>query len=210
MILGIDTSSGTSVAAVDEAGLVLAELTESDTRHHAEAIGSLLGEALGRAGAAPADVTAVAIGMGPGPFTGLRVGIAAASAFAFARGVPLLRLVSHDAIAAAHYAGGASGPLLATTDARRRELYWSRYDGLDEAGIPCRVEGPGLAAADILAERFGQGGTTRLDDARVAAGALSRLALLVRERGAAFAGTEPLYLRSPDATPPLAPKRVSA
>ena len=37
--------------------------------------------------------------MGPGPFTGLRVGIAAARAFALGRGIPVVPVVSHDAVA---------------------------------------------------------------------------------------------------------------
>ena len=70
-----------------------------DPRGHAEVIGSLLEQALAEASVAPSDITHVAAGMGPGPFTGLRVGIAAARAFALGRGIPVVPVVSHDAVA---------------------------------------------------------------------------------------------------------------
>ena len=36
------------------------------------------------------------------------------------------------------------------TDARRREVAWSRYDAPDELGLPVRVAGPELARPDDL------------------------------------------------------------
>ncbi|MCJ0700428.1 tRNA (adenosine(37)-N6)-threonylcarbamoyltransferase complex dimerization subunit type 1 TsaB, partial [Frigoribacterium faeni] len=90
MILAIDTSAGTTVAVVDRDRGVLAERTESDTRRHAEVVGSLIESALAGAGVAPADLSAVVAGVGPGPYTGLRVGIVAARVFAFGVGRPCL------------------------------------------------------------------------------------------------------------------------
>src|SRR4051794_19699082 len=102
---------------------------------HAEVVGRLMQECLNEAGVAASALSGVVGGMGPGPFTGLRVGIAAARTFAFAIDRPLVPVVSHDAVAYAHYAEGATGPLLVVTDARRRELYWSAYSGLDAVGL---------------------------------------------------------------------------
>jgi tRNA threonylcarbamoyl adenosine modification protein YeaZ len=90
--------------------------------------------------------------MGPGPFTGLRVGIAAAQAFALGAAKPVVRVVSHDAIAFRHYAAGGSGPLLVVTDARRKEVYWSAYSGADSVGLPVRDAGPALARPENLAD----------------------------------------------------------
>ena len=50
-------------------------------------------------------------------------------------GRPPVRVISHDAIAFERYRSGASGPLLVVTDARRREVYWSAYSGVDDAGL---------------------------------------------------------------------------
>ena len=88
--------------------------------------------------------------MGPGPFTGLRVGIAAAKAFAFGAGRPLIPVVSHDAVAFERYSAGHTGALLVVTDARRRELYWTAYSGVDANGLPCGSRAPGLSRPDEL------------------------------------------------------------
>ncbi|BDZ63841.1 tRNA (adenosine(37)-N6)-threonylcarbamoyltransferase complex dimerization subunit type 1 TsaB [Agromyces mangrovi Wang et al. 2018] len=206
MLLAIDTSAGTGVAVVDESGRVRAERATDDTMRHAEAIGTLVAQALDESGVAARDVTGVVAGMGPGPFTGLRVGIAAAHAFAFGAGCRLLPVVSHDAIALEWSLAGGDGPLLVVTDARRRERYWSAYDGLDAHGVPIRADGPGLAKPDDLPVPAGE----RLDAHVVSAAALGTLAARTLGAGLAFAPDEPLYLRSPDVTPSAGPKRVSA
>ncbi|MEP6478180.1 MAG: tRNA (adenosine(37)-N6)-threonylcarbamoyltransferase complex dimerization subunit type 1 TsaB [Rhodoglobus sp.] len=201
MLLAIDTSAGTSVAIVDRDAGVIAEHSSDDTRGHAEVIGIFIQRALADSGVEVAALSGVAIGMGPGPFTGLRVGIAAARAFAFGAGKPVVSVVSHDAIAF-----GVDGPLLVVTDARRREFYWSAYSGADAAGLPVRVQGPGLSKPEDLPQLHGY---RRLDAATVSAGRLGMLAETMFANGRAFAGDDALYLRSPDVTLSSGPKRVT-
>jgi tRNA threonylcarbamoyl adenosine modification protein YeaZ len=219
MLLAIDTSAGTSVAVVDRDGGVLSELTTADTMRHAEVIGGMIRDALAQASVAPDELSGVAAGMGPGPFTGLRVGIAAAKAFALGIGKPVVPVVSHDAVALDRYARGHSGPLLVVTDARRRELYWSTYGGVDELGLPLRSGGPGLAKPDELLESVAHGlghgamhgaDVARFDGTSVSAGRLGMLAEALFAAGRPFADDRPLYLRSPDVTPSSRPKRVTA
>ena len=204
VLLAIDTSAGTSVAVVDpETRQVLAERGTEDTRRHAEVVGPFLAEVLRDAGITPADVTGVVAGTGPGPFTGLRVGMVAARTFAVARGVPVLPVVSHDAVAA-----GEQGPVVVLTDARRREVYWSAYDA---HGV--RVAGPGLTRPDDLDEAIRAWRPDAVDWRRVTATAVpaGRLGALAAGRlasGAPFAEDTALYLREPDVTVPGAPKRV--
>ena len=195
MLLAIDSSTGTSVAVVDLDGGILSERSDPSTMRHAEVVGALIRDALAEAGVAVGDLAAVACGMGPGPFTGLRIGIAAARTFAIGARKPVVPLVSHDAIAFAWYRDGNSGELLVSTDARRRELYWSRYSGLSDSGLPERTGGPGLAKPDDV-----PAAPTRLDATAVSAGALGMLAEHTWAAGAPFAPDEPLYLRSPDVT----------
>src|SRR5215218_953966 len=164
VLLAIDSSAGTGAAVVDAARGVLAERSVADPLRHAEVVGELIAGVLADAGIRVADLDAVAIGVGPGPFTGLRVGMAAGRVFALAAGIPALGVVSHDAVAAA---AGVEGDLVVTTDARRRELYWSRYAGLDADGLPVRVEGPALAKPDAVPE-----GAARIDAAFLSAGAV--------------------------------------
>ncbi|MCU1403371.1 MAG: tsaB [Microbacteriaceae bacterium] len=210
MLLAIDTSAGTSVAVVDRDRGILAERTEHDTRRHAEVIGELIVECLAGADVPVTALSGVAAGMGPGPFTGLRVGIAAAQAFALGAGKPVVRVVSHDAIAFGHYAAGGSGPLLVVTDARRKEVYWSSYSGADQAGLPTRDSGPGLARPDDLGRAVpNYGSYLRLDAESVSAASLGLLAEGLYLHGREFAGKDALYLRSPDVTLSAGPKRVT-
>ena len=205
MLLAIDTSAGTSVAVVDRDAGILAELNESDTRRHAEVIGTLIEAALRDAGVTVTDLSGVAVGMGPGPFTGLRVGVAAARAFAFGAGKPVVPVVSHDAVAF-----GRTQPTLVVTDARRREVYWSAYSGSDPEGLPIRDSGPGLIPPDQLAAvvpAFAR--YERVDAAVVSAASLGLVAELLYLHHRPFAGNDALYLRSPDVTLSAGPKRVS-
>lgn len=210
MLLSIDTSAGTSVAIVDRDQGIISEAGESDTRRHAEVIGELIAQVLKDSGAAIAELSGVVAGMGPGPFTGLRVGIAAANTFALGAGKPVVRVVSHDGIAWGYYAGGATAPLLVVTDARRREVYWSAYEGADEFGLPVRSQGPALTTpAELEVAVADYARYDRVDATGVSAGASGMLAEGLFQHGRPFAGKEALYLRPPDVTVPKAPKRVS-
>ncbi|GAA2046954.1 tRNA (adenosine(37)-N6)-threonylcarbamoyltransferase complex dimerization subunit type 1 TsaB [Leifsonia soli] len=206
MLLAIDTSAGTSVAVVDREGGVLSEVIETDTMRHAEVIGTLIDEALTVAGIEVRSLSGVVAGMGPGPFTGLRVGIAAAKAFAIGAGKPLVPVVSHDAVAYDRYEAGHAGPLLVVTDARRRERYWTAYSGVDEFGLPVRLDGPGLARPDELPHPD----VTRFDADVVPAGRLGMIAELRYANRLPMDADVALYLRSPDVTPSAGPKRVTA
>lgn len=210
MLLAIDTSAGTGVAIVDRDRGILAEIVESDTRRHAEVIGEAISLCLERSGIRVAELSGVAAGMGPGPFTGLRIGIAAAQAFAFGAGKPLVRVVSHDAVAFGHYAAGNDGPLLVVTDARRREVYFSAYSGADAERLPVRSQGPGLCRPDDLPVAVdGYASHLRLDAAEVSAGSVGMLAERLFQHGREFASPGALYLRAPGVTVPAGLKRVS-
>jgi tRNA threonylcarbamoyl adenosine modification protein YeaZ len=205
VLLAIDTSAGTSVAVVDRDAGVLAELIETDTRRHAEVIGTMIQGALDEAGIPVTALSGVAIGMGPGPFTGLRVGIAAARAFALGIGRPVVPVVSHDAVAF-----GQVDPILVVTDARRREVYWSAYSGTDADGLPIRASGPGLAVPDALETIVPEFALHRRVDAGVvSAASIGLVAELLYLHKRPFASGEALYLRSPDVTMSSGPKRVS-
>ena len=219
MILAIDTSIGTAVAVVEHDGVVLAEGTSENPLGHAEAIGGLLRAALRDAASSPESsaeaLTSVAAGMGPGPFTGLRVGIAAARAFALGRGIPVVPVVSHDAVALEILLAGALADIEVTrfavvSDARRREFAFTVYDGIDDDGLPVRATEPALIPRDDLDARLDELGAARRDAGRVSAAMLAIVAARSVGAGRASASTAPLYLRSPDVTLPHGPKRVTA
>lgn len=145
LVLAVDTSTPAVTAGVvrltDDAVNTLSARVVVDARLHAEILTPNIVECLAECGHAPADLDAVVVGVGPGPFTGLRVGMATAAAFGDALGIAVHGVCSLDAIAVEI----ADEPaLLVITDARRREIYWARYDN----GV--RVEGPDVCAPASL------------------------------------------------------------
>ncbi|MEC4762447.1 tRNA (adenosine(37)-N6)-threonylcarbamoyltransferase complex dimerization subunit type 1 TsaB [Mycobacterium sherrisii] len=143
LLLALDTSTPAVTAGVvrrdGAACTVLAQRVTIDARAHAERLTPNALGALADAGLTMNDLDAVVVGCGPGPFTGLRAGMATAAAYAHALGIPVHGVCSLDAIGVL-----TSGDTLVVTDARRREIYWARYqDGV-------RVQGPAVnAPADV-------------------------------------------------------------
>ena len=211
--LAIDTSGGTSVAVVHN-GEALAEIVIDDPMGHSENIGQALVNVLQQAGLRPHELSAVVVGRGPAPFTGLRVGIAAAIAFAEGVGKPLLGVVSHDGIARDFFdnisdrdrdAIAAGAKLLVTTDARRKEVYWSLYSGLDAHGAPICVDGPHVEKPAELEELLDQKNVQRVTtDTALSAVTLARVAAANLAAGRNISDVTALYLRAPDAVEPKA------
>ena len=159
VVVALDTSSAASVAVVAD-DRVEAEWAQSRARRHAELLGSALTDVLKQA----PEPELVAIGVGPAPFTGMRAGIASGLGFAVGRGLRTVGVRSHDGLALAVYeqlradgedVGGVR--ILVASDARRREVYWAEYAGLDEDGLPILAEGPDVAKPADLAELKGLG-----------------------------------------------------
>lgn len=212
LVLGLDTSTpAVSVALVELGRGVRSECILVDARRHGELLAPGIRTVLSDAGVHQSELGAIAVGLGPGPFTGLRVGIVTASTLADALGIPAYGACSLD--------GLGTGARVAMTDARRREVYWARYDA---DGV--RVGGPAVAKpADLLdlldgVPVVGFGAEVYAD---VLAGAElqqeprypSAVALVAAVAGRIGSEPEPLvplYLRRPDAEQPGAPKRVTA
>ena len=203
MILAVDTSLGTAVALIDADGTRRAEAGADDPLGHAEVIGDLLVEALDEAGGGV--ITHVVSGMGPGPFTGLRIGIAAARAFALGRGLPVIAVPSHFA-AALSAVETVAGPFAIVTDARRREVAITVFDGLDADGIPVVVHDTVLVRATDADAHLD--GIRRIDVSSLSGLDLARVGARALAAGRTLTGEEPLYLRHPDVTLPAAPKKV--
>lgn len=204
VLLGIDTSMGTSVAlSFDEHTY---ECNSLDERGHTEVIGGLLEQVFAEAGVSPEAVTGVVVGVGPGPFTGLRVGIAAAKAFALARSVPLLPLSGHEAVADDHMIDDVEAPpvpVRVLQDARRRELFVTEYFGNDDFGLPLRIAEPRLLARSDYVEE-----PRDVWPDAISASGLLWLAEVRLRSGRDFESEQALYLRRPDVYPPSAPKRA--
>lgn len=208
LILALDTSVDVRVG-VARNGVVLARRHVADTRQHVEQLMPLVSEALAEAGTGPSELDLVCVGLGPGPFTGLRVGVVAAQVLASVHRLPLHGVCSLDVVAAA---ADRPGEFVAASDARRKELYWARYRG--EGDLPIRLDGPHVSAPEALPNLPVLGPGTlayrdRLGERPLPDGPSVVDAGLLAARGADLpsAGTEPLYLRRPDAA--VATKRKS-
>jgi tRNA threonylcarbamoyl adenosine modification protein YeaZ len=177
--LVIDTSTTRTSCALFAGSELLFESHHDGATEHAEALPKLVAEAL----KIERSINQVVVGMGPGPFTGLRVGIVFAQTFATARKIPWVGVCSLDGIDidAARY--------IVTTDARRKEIYWGKYQNGE------RIEGPFVGKSEEISRRpenkFGFGFTESLFPSPHLLLAKS-LAMNIRE---------PFYLRKPDAVP---------
>lgn len=221
LLLAVDTSSPVVSAALadvrDNEVRIVASRDVAAANRHGELLAELVHDVMRQAGATPESLAAVAAGLGPGPFTGLRVGVVTAASLADALGVPAYGVCSLDAIARRCTDGR---DLLVCTDARRKQVYWARYDG---AGS--RVDGPDIATpgevaarfADVVDEVVGAGVVlyrdtfATFDAAHDAAASAADVAHLAADKVRAHAASdvmEPLYLRRPDAAPPGRPKSV--
>ena len=216
LLLAIDTATSAITVALHDGESVLAESSTLDARRHGEQLAPGIVEVLARAGRTAADVSAVVAGTGPGPFTGLRVGLVTARTFGFACGIPVFGICSLDAMAHQAWLGDADGlgqSCVVATDARRKEVYWARYD-ITAGGVVRRGE-PMVAKAEAITEQvrglpvIGRGGVLypesfgpRLGPLDVSAGALAGLAALALAAGEGLPRADPMYLRRPDAVPP--------
>ncbi len=221
----MDTATSAITVAVHDGEQVLDSRSAVDARRHTELLAPLVLAALEASGTTPEQITHVAVGTGPGPFTGLRVGLVTARTFAHARGITVHGVCSLDSLAAAAAGAGHDGELLVATDARRKEVYWARYDcaagaaerltepAVDKPAelpdgvraLPTAGRGP-LLYPELLPNALDLPGTDLLD---VDAGVLATLAARRIATGPDMP-VEPLYLRRPDAAVPSAPKPATA
>jgi tRNA threonylcarbamoyl adenosine modification protein YeaZ len=218
----LDTSAAASAALLQD-GTVLGEFASADTRSHSEVLAPAVQDLLRGAGARGADLDGIAVGVGPGPFTGLRAGLATARTLAFVWGVPLHGVMSLDALALEAAATVPAGDgFLVATDARRREVYWARYQSPETPGaLPVLLEGPHVGPAGELPDlpAFGAGaglysGLVRADPdfsgALPHAAALGQVASARLAAGLPLLDTTPLYLRESDAKVPGPRKRAGS
>ncbi|WP_433464657.1 tRNA (adenosine(37)-N6)-threonylcarbamoyltransferase complex dimerization subunit type 1 TsaB [Spirillospora sp. CA-128828] len=223
LVLAFDTATAAITVALYEwtpgESAVPRGLAEAvDRRRHTELLTPSIARVMAEAGAAPDDLSAIAVGVGPGPYTGLRVGLVTARAMGEALSVPVHGVCTLDVIA---WATGRDEPFAVATDARRKEVYWARYDSARARATEPAV-GP---ASDVLAGAphglpvVGEGaalyhdvlGGSEFEPLLPTAGALAELVIarLAGLKGPDLLPPEPLYLRRPDAKEPGPRKKVT-
>lgn len=130
--------------------------SSSGVRTHSQAILPMIQELLAEAGVALRDCDAIAYGSGPGSFTGVRTACGIAQGLGYGAGLPLVPVVTLDAMALACHQQHGGSEVLAVLDARMSEVYWAQYrfgggpqDGAGQA--PLAVLAPVLSAPDAVA-----------------------------------------------------------
>lgn len=217
LLLAFDTATPAVTAAIGEtdgdgAFTLRASAGSVDARRHGELLTPTVREVLTESGLELADLDHIAVGIGPGPYTGLRVGLATGHALADALGIPCHGVTTLDALA---FATQRTEPFLAMTDARRKEVFWARYeDHLTRVGEvrvdrPAEIDTEGLPLVGDGARMYTETlGSPAAEPHLPDAAAMAELALLRLHGGEKLPEPNPLYLRRPDAVEPGAPKKV--
>jgi tRNA threonylcarbamoyladenosine biosynthesis protein TsaB len=209
MLLAFDTATSAVTVALHDGRDLVAESTVVDALRHGELLAPGIARTLRDAGIEPAAISRIAVGVGPGPFTGLRVGIVTARVMGYALQVPVHGVCTLDVVAAAVRGRGTT--FLVATDARRKEVYWARYDGSGRRVTEPAVDRPDEVAFDgpvagrgplLYPAAFPAATAPELPSA-------AHLARLVASGGAALLPAHPLYLRRPDVARRSERKRVS-
>lgn len=206
ILLAIDTAGiDCAVALCDsQTGAILAEMTETIGKGHAERLMAILDAVLAEARRDLSDVDKIAVTVGPGSFTGIRVGVAAARGLGLALGVPVTGVTTLEVMARAGRAGGAGK--IAAIDAKRGEVYLQAFDDNDSPlSEPLLL---GLAEAVDFARKHpsfpvvGSGLAALFPDKNVEP-APDRFPISLVARIGLHSGRDPkpLYLRGPDAKP---------
>jgi tRNA threonylcarbamoyladenosine biosynthesis protein TsaB len=218
LVLAFDTATAAVTVALSEWApgeppRLRAESKVVDRRRHAEVLAPAIETVLAEAQVSRAELSAIAVGVGPGPYTGLRVGLVTARSLGSVLKIPVHGVGTLDALA---WESGRTDPFVVATDARRKEVYWARYDSATvrvagpSVGGPADAAVPGLPAIGEGARLYPdvlKGETPILPSAAAIAELL--VSRLSGGPGPDLLPPEPLYLRRPDAREPGPRKRVT-
>lgn len=218
LVLAFDTATAAVTVALSEwspggSPRLRAESKVVDRRRHAEVLAPAIKTVLGEAQVSRSELSAIAVGVGPGPYTGLRVGLVTARSLGAVLKIPVHGVCTLDALA---WESKRTEPFIVATDARRKEVYWARYESATvritgpSVGTPAEAAVPGLPVLGEGAQLYPEvlkGETPVLPSAAaIAELVVSRLS---GGDGPDLLPPEPLYLRKPDAREPGPRKRVT-
>jgi tRNA threonylcarbamoyladenosine biosynthesis protein TsaB len=214
ILLAIETSSELASCAL-LVGDTVTTRESSGVRTHSQAILPMVQDLLAAAHIGLADVDAIAFGAGPGSFTGVRTACGITQGLAFGARLPVLPLVTLDAMALACRERSGASDILVLLDARMGEVYWAQYryaNGWQTVVAPalCAPEAVApVAAAGLVAcgngltaypQAFAGSAFTAgaFVDIQPHARELVRLGVLALAAGQAVdaAAAQPLYLRN--------------
>lgn len=172
MQLAIDTSTAwSSIALMDGERAVASD--EMHGVNPGDAVVSRIDQLLRGVDVGRESLTGIVVGVGPGPYTSTRIGVAIARTLGFALGLEVAGVCSHDAVAAqfvGEYPEVAADDFIVATDARRREVYWARYDGEGRRQVGPTVGKPAEVVAAYEYDSFVGNGLDRYPELAADAG----------------------------------------
>ncbi|MDI6878959.1 MAG: tRNA (adenosine(37)-N6)-threonylcarbamoyltransferase complex dimerization subunit type 1 TsaB [Desulfitobacteriaceae bacterium] len=144
--LTIDTTTKVTALALAEAGSVVAEGFLHTRKTHSERLLPMLDQLLTAADWKLKELGFIGVVRGPGSFTGIRIGLATAQGMAQVLKLPLVGVLSLDALAWAGW--GRSELIVPLLDARKHEWYTAAYRFDDLTQRPERVLPPQASAPE--------------------------------------------------------------
>jgi tRNA threonylcarbamoyladenosine biosynthesis protein TsaB len=124
-ILAVDTATRSCSVAIVDDGMSCAELTTVNNQTHTKHLMPMIRTVCDMSGLKIADMDGFAVTIGPGSFTGLRIGISTVKGLAWSLNKPVVGISSLDALA--WQCIPAPYPVCTMLDARKQEVYYSRY-----------------------------------------------------------------------------------
>ena len=125
-ILAIETSSDTASVALLQ-GEAIHAVSTSGFSNHSQSVLPMLQGLLDKTGIRLPDCDAIAFGCGPGSFTGVRTACGITQGLAFGSGLPVIPVVTLQAMAHTCYTKTGETNILVILDARMKEVYWAQY-----------------------------------------------------------------------------------
>ncbi|MGE5622178.1 MAG: tRNA (adenosine(37)-N6)-threonylcarbamoyltransferase complex dimerization subunit type 1 TsaB [Bacillota bacterium] len=125
-ILAIETSSEIASVALLHNECVIAH-ESAGVQTHSQTVLPMVQLLLAQAGIALAQCDALAFGAGPGSFTGVRTACGVVQGLAFGADLPVVPVVTLQAVAQACRDACGAADVLVVLDARMGEVYWAQY-----------------------------------------------------------------------------------
>lgn len=212
-IIAIDTSSDIASVAL-MCGETIHSTSSEGFSNHSLTVLPMLQKLLEKHDLTVAGCDAIAFGCGPGSFTGLRTACGIAQGLSFATSLPVIPVVTLEAMAQTCYEQTGAIDVLALLDARMHEVYWAQYryenGQWKTVSEPCLTaassvvpEGKPVFCGNGLSAYAGElvsivGKSLKWPDIHPDARAIARLGKIRLEREETVTAKEiqPLYLRN--------------
>lgn len=132
-LLHIETATDICSVALSCGEKILAIQEGNDGNSHSKNLIPFIDKVLKNGGKTLQDIHAVVVSFGPGSYTGLRIGVSTAKGIAYSLSIPIITVGTLESIANGAkqwwaFDGGQEPQIVPMIDARRMEVFTTRYD----------------------------------------------------------------------------------